>query len=93
MPSLGLTGAAITGIKYGIPRLVNGLVGNLFREDVDAYYRELLDYADPELKTLEGPFEWIDRLASEAIAGLAESDGGLAGLLAQFTHGVSSSPS
>jgi cation diffusion facilitator CzcD-associated flavoprotein CzcO len=93
MPSLGLTGAAITGIKYGIPRLVNGLVGDLFREDVDAYYRELLDYADPELKTLEGPFEWIDRLASEAIAGLGESDGGLAGLLAQFAHGVSSSPS
>ena len=37
-PSLGLTGAAITGMKYGVPRLVNGLVRDLFREDAAAYY-------------------------------------------------------
>ena len=67
MPSLGLTGAAITGMKYGVPRLVNGLVRDLFREDAAAYYRDLLAYAVPELETLESAFAWIDRLAAEAI--------------------------
>ena len=47
MPSLGLTGAAITGMKYGVPRLVNGLVRDLFREDAAEYYRDLLAYAVP----------------------------------------------
>ena len=34
MLSAGLTGAAITGMRYGVPRLVRGLVGDLFREDL-----------------------------------------------------------
>ena len=53
MPSLGLTGAAIIGMKYGVPRLVNGLVRDLFREDAATYYRDLLAYAVPELESLE----------------------------------------
>jgi cation diffusion facilitator CzcD-associated flavoprotein CzcO len=36
-PSLGVTGAAITGMRYGVRRLVNGLVRDLFREDAAAY--------------------------------------------------------
>jgi len=66
--SLGVTGAAITGIKYGVSRLVNGLVRDLFREDAPAYYRDLLAYAEPELETLENPSAWIDRLAVEALS-------------------------
>jgi cation diffusion facilitator CzcD-associated flavoprotein CzcO len=66
-PSLGLTGAAIIGMKYGIPRLVNGLVRDLFREDAATYYRDLLAYAVPELETLESAFAWIDRLGAEAL--------------------------
>jgi hypothetical protein len=69
MPSLGLTGAAVTGMKYGVPRLVGGLTRDLFREDADTYYLDLLAYAEPELQTLESPAAWIERLASEALDG------------------------
>src|SRR5262249_11468580 len=48
-PSLGVTGLAIAGMTYGVRRLVNGLVRDLFREDAPAYYRNLLTYAVPEL--------------------------------------------
>jgi cation diffusion facilitator CzcD-associated flavoprotein CzcO len=68
MPSLGLTGAAIPGMRYGVPRLINGLVRDLFREDAGQYYRELLAYAVPELETVESAFTWIDRLAAEAVS-------------------------
>jgi FAD-dependent urate hydroxylase len=74
MPSVGLTGGAITGIKYGVRRLVSGLVRDLFREDAEAYYRELLAYSDPELESLEAPLAWIDRLATEALGGLMLGD-------------------
>jgi cation diffusion facilitator CzcD-associated flavoprotein CzcO len=74
MPSVGLTGGAITGIKYGVRRLVGGLVRDLFREDAEAYYRQLLAYSDPELESLEAPLAWIDRLASEALGGLMLGD-------------------
>jgi cation diffusion facilitator CzcD-associated flavoprotein CzcO len=67
MPSLGITGAAITGMRYGVPRLVRGLVRDLFREDAATHYRDLLAYAVPELQTLESVFAWIDRLGAEAI--------------------------
>src|SRR5262249_4649793 len=69
MPSLGITGAAITGMRYGVPRLVNGVARDLFREDAAEYYRDLLAYAVPELETLENAFTWIDRLAAEALSG------------------------
>jgi len=67
MPSFGITGAAITGMRYGVPRLVHGVVRDLFREDVASHYRDLLGYAVPELQTLESAFAWIDRLGAEAI--------------------------
>jgi FAD-dependent urate hydroxylase len=69
MPSVGLTGGAITGIKYGVRRLVSGLVRDLFREDAEEYYRDLLAYSDQELESLEAPLAWVDRLASEALDG------------------------
>jgi cation diffusion facilitator CzcD-associated flavoprotein CzcO len=68
MPSLGLTGAAIPGMKYGVRRLVNGLARDLFREDSAAYYQDLLTYAAPELETLESAYAWISRLGSEALS-------------------------
>jgi hypothetical protein len=68
LPSLGITGGAITGMKYGVPRLVNGLVRDLFREDAAAHYQDFLAYAVPELETLESGFAWIDRLATDALS-------------------------
>jgi cation diffusion facilitator CzcD-associated flavoprotein CzcO len=73
-PSLGLTGAAIIGMRYGVSRLVNGLVRDLFREDAAAYYRDLLAYAVPELVTLESAFAWLDRLGAEALSALEPID-------------------
>jgi FAD-dependent urate hydroxylase len=67
MPSLGLTGAAIPGMRYGVRRLVNGLARDLFREDAAAYYRDLLAYAAPELETLETAVSWVERFASDAV--------------------------
>ena len=65
--SFGLTGAAITGLRYGVPRLVNGLVRDLFREDAAAYYRDLLAYAEPELETLDSAFAWLEKLGADSL--------------------------
>jgi cation diffusion facilitator CzcD-associated flavoprotein CzcO len=65
MPSLGLTGAAVTGIRYGAPQLINGLVRDLFREDAAAYYRDLLAYAEPELKTIDSEDAWTNGSAAK----------------------------
>jgi cation diffusion facilitator CzcD-associated flavoprotein CzcO len=92
MPSLGLSGAAITGIRYGVPRLVHGLVRDLFREDAKAYYLDLLGYAEPELQTLENPFEWIDRLAVEAINSVERIDDLEPAVLAKAFKGASQYP-
>jgi cation diffusion facilitator CzcD-associated flavoprotein CzcO len=70
LPSLGITGAAVTGMKYGVPRLVNGLVRDLFLEDAAAHYQEFLAYAVPELESLESEFAWIDGLGVEALNGV-----------------------
>lgn len=72
MPSLGLTGAAIPGMKYGVPRLVNGLVRDLFLEDAAQHYRDLTDFKVPELETLESMVDWIGGLGGEALADLAD---------------------
>jgi FAD-dependent urate hydroxylase len=69
MPSAGLTGAAIPGMRYGVPRLVNGIARDLFREDAAELYQDLLAYDVPELETLESASAWIDGLAAEALAG------------------------
>jgi cation diffusion facilitator CzcD-associated flavoprotein CzcO len=70
MPSHGLTGAAILGMKYGVPRLVNGLVRDLFLEDAPQHYRDLLAFEVPELETLESAYEWIGGLGAGALADL-----------------------
>lgn len=68
MPSLGLTGAAIPGTKYGVRRLVNGLARDLFLENSAAYYQDLLSYAEPELETLENAATWLDRFVSDVLS-------------------------
>jgi FAD-dependent urate hydroxylase len=73
-PSLGLTGAAIPGMRYGVRRLVNGLVRDLFREDAAVYYRDLLTFAVPELATLESAYEWISRLGEDALTDVKSID-------------------
>ncbi len=67
MPSLGLTGAAIPGTKYGVRRLVNGLARDLFVEDSATYYQDLLQYAVPELESVESAVTWLDRFLSNTI--------------------------
>ena len=67
MASLGLTGAAIPGTKYGVRRLVNGLARDLFLEDSATYYQDLLGYEVPELESLESAVTWLDRFLSETI--------------------------
>jgi cation diffusion facilitator CzcD-associated flavoprotein CzcO len=75
MPSLGLTGAAIPGMKYGVPRLVNGLVRDLFLEDATQHYEDLVAYKMPELATLESMYDWISGLDGEALADIEIADG------------------
>jgi hypothetical protein len=53
--SMGLSAASISGMKYGMPRLIQGVVGDLFREDVEFHFQSLCDYADPEITTLDLP--------------------------------------
>jgi cation diffusion facilitator CzcD-associated flavoprotein CzcO len=79
LPSLGITGAAITGIKYGVPRMVSGMVRDLFREDAAAHYQDFLAYAEPELESLESEFTWIDRVGADALSDVQKLINELAG--------------
>ena len=54
-PEYGSSAASISGMKYGLPRLIQGVVGDLFREDVDYQYQSLLNYRDLDIKTLDLP--------------------------------------
>jgi len=56
-------------MRYGVPRLVNGVARDLFREDAADLYQDLLAFDVPELETLESASTWIDRLAADALAG------------------------
>jgi cation diffusion facilitator CzcD-associated flavoprotein CzcO len=53
MPSVGLTGASISGLKYGVRRLVHGITSSLFVEDGEDHCAELLAYAEPELSDFD----------------------------------------
>ena len=54
-PSMGLSGASISGMKYGVRRLVAGLARDLFRDDAEAQLDSLLAYTTPELTSTEPP--------------------------------------
>lgn len=53
MVSLGLNAASITGMKYGVRRLVNAVSRSLFVEDAQAHFEALTQYAEQEIWTLE----------------------------------------
>jgi cation diffusion facilitator CzcD-associated flavoprotein CzcO len=55
MPSTGLTGGSISGLKYGVRRLVNGIARSLFLEDGERHCQSLLSYDTPELVSLSPP--------------------------------------
>ena len=59
MLSMGLSGASISGMKYGVARLVDGVCRALWRADADRHVESLLAYADPEL-TAPSPGELPD---------------------------------
>lgn len=56
--SMGLSGASISGMKYGVPRLVDGLCRALWREDAEAHLAALRSYDAAEL-TSEIPQELL----------------------------------
>lgn len=53
--SMGLSASSISGMKYGLPRLIQGVVGDLFREDASHHFQSLLAYAEEEITTLQLP--------------------------------------
>jgi len=55
MPSMGLTGGSISGLKYGVQRLVGGIAKSLFTEDAEAHCAGLMGYEELELLHLDGP--------------------------------------
>jgi cation diffusion facilitator CzcD-associated flavoprotein CzcO len=42
--SLGFGGASISGMKYSLPKLINGITRQLYFEDKDAYFESLMKY-------------------------------------------------
>ena len=52
-PSMGLSGASISGMKYGVRRLVAGLARDLYVADAEAHLQSLLAYKTPELVSTE----------------------------------------
>jgi len=54
-PSMGLSGASISGMRYGVARLVGGLARDLFVADKDRHLASLLAYDIPELTSLDPP--------------------------------------
>jgi cation diffusion facilitator CzcD-associated flavoprotein CzcO len=48
-PSQGLSAASISGMKFGIRRLIDGVVRDLFLEDSAWQLQSLKQYADPEI--------------------------------------------
>ena len=53
--SMGLSASSISGMKYGLPRLIQGVVGDLFREDANYHFQNLLAYAEEDITTLQLP--------------------------------------
>ena len=56
-PSMGLSGASISGMKYGVTRLVSGLARDLFTEDAQAHLDSLRAYRTVELASLDAPMD------------------------------------
>lgn len=48
LPSLGFAGAFISGLKYSLPKLVDGVTAQLYREDADQFFEALRTYDTKE---------------------------------------------
>lgn len=48
--SLGFGGASISGMKYSLPRLVNGVTRQLYLDDREAFFRSLERYDEKEFE-------------------------------------------
>ncbi len=42
--SLGFSGGGMNGLKYALPRAINGIVNGLFRSDIQEHYESLVAY-------------------------------------------------
>ena len=49
LPSLGMTGSSVTTMRFGVPRILEGLTRQLFQDDVEHHYRQILDHDEIEL--------------------------------------------
>ncbi len=47
--SMGVTAGALSGLKYGVPRLTQGIVRGLYLESVGTLFASFSHYSDPEL--------------------------------------------
>jgi len=54
-PSMGLSGASISGMKYGVRRLVAGLARDLYVADAERHLASLVAYDTPELVSTDRP--------------------------------------
>ncbi|MDG6094765.1 NAD(P)/FAD-dependent oxidoreductase [Acetobacter sp. AN02] len=60
-PSMGLSGSSISGMRFGVSRLVNGLVRDLFVADGQYHLDSLMAYNTPELISTDPPPEDADQ--------------------------------
>ncbi|MEA5501778.1 NAD(P)/FAD-dependent oxidoreductase [Halotia wernerae UHCC 0503] len=63
--SMGHAAASISGMKYGTPRLVAGVLRNLFIEDSARHLDDLVRYDDPEVVTLTPPADFVANIPSK----------------------------
>jgi len=47
--SMGLSGSAISGFRYSVPRAVRGITKSLYLEDAEEIYNKFTDYAEFEM--------------------------------------------
>jgi hypothetical protein len=78
---MGLSGASISGSKFGVRRLVDAISRDFFLEDAEAHYLSLLSYEDEELTAEAWPDQGIGEpirgfdTVSESILRLAADEG------------------
>ncbi|AQS86970.1 oxidoreductase [Neoasaia chiangmaiensis NBRC 101099] len=62
-PSMGLSGASISGMRFGVERLARGLACDLFVTDGERHLESLLAYDAEELTSLTAPPDFAGGLA------------------------------
>ena len=57
MPTMGLSGASISGMRFGVEKLARGIARDLFVADGEKHLASLLAYETEELISLDPPVE------------------------------------